>query len=119
MSKYRMTARSSPLAVVALIALSAFAASSCDSWHYGTMKKFGLEKRDILVKRVKDARDSQNEAKEEFRTTLERFKSVIEVDGGALEEKYEKLNNALNRTEDRAKRSANGSRVCAACPRIC
>jgi len=62
-----------------------------------------MEKRDILVKRVKDARESQEEAKAEFKTALERFKSVIEVDGGALEDKYEKLNKELNRSEDRAK----------------
>jgi hypothetical protein len=30
-------------------------------------KKFGVEKRDILVKRVKDARESQEEAKDEFK----------------------------------------------------
>ncbi|MEP7306804.1 MAG: DUF2959 domain-containing protein [Acidobacteriota bacterium] len=93
----------SPLAFAAVIVLTALAASSCDSWYYKTMKKFGMEKRDILVKRVKDARESQEEAKAEFKTALERFKSVIDVDGGALEDKYEKLNKELNRSEDRAK----------------
>ena len=83
-----MSARLSPFALVAIIALAAVAASSCDSWYYKTMKKFGMEKRDILVKRVKDARESQEEAKEEFKTAIERFKAVIEVDGGALEDKY-------------------------------
>ena len=43
--------RSVPAAAV-FIALAAFATSSCDSWYYKTMKKFGMEKRDILVKRV-------------------------------------------------------------------
>ena len=99
-----MMVRRSPLAVAVFIALTAVAASSCDSWYYKTMKKFGMEKRDILVKRVKDARESQQEAKDEFKTALERFKSVIDVDGGALEEKYEKLNKELNRSEDRAKK---------------
>ena len=98
-----MIRRHSPLALAAFIVLTAVAASSCDSWYYKTMKKFGMEKRDILVKRVKDARESQEEAKAEFKTALERFKSVIDVDGGALEDKYEKLNKELNRSEDRAK----------------
>jgi len=98
-----MIRRRSPLALAAFIVLTAVAASSCDSWYYKTMKKFGMEKRDILVKRVKDARESQEEAKAEFKTALERFKSVIDVDGGALEDKYEKLNKELNRSEDRAK----------------
>ena len=98
-----MTApRSAPAAL--FIALAALAVSGCDSWYYTTMKKFGVEKRDILVDRVKDARKSQEEAKDEFKTAIERFKSVIEVEGGALEDKYEKLDKELNRSEDRAKR---------------
>ncbi len=99
-----MTARPFPLAFVAAIALAAVAATGCDSWYYKTMKKFGMEKRDILVNRVKDARESQEEAKNEFKTALERFKAVIEVDGGPLEDKYEKLNKELNRSEDRARK---------------
>jgi len=98
-----MIRRRSPLAFAAFIVLTALAAASCDSWYYKTMKKFGMEKRDILVKRVKDARESQEEAKAEFKTALERFKSVIDVEGGELEDKYDKLNKELNRSEDRAK----------------
>jgi len=99
-----MMVRRSPFAFAAFIALTAVATSNCDAWYYKTMKKFGVEKRDILVKRVKDARESQQEAKDEFKTALERFKSVIEVDGGPLEDKYEKLNKELNRSEDRARK---------------
>ena len=99
-----MMLRRSPRTVAVFIALAAVAASSCDAWYYKTMKKFGVEKRDILVKRVKDARESQQEAKDEFKTALERFKAVIDVDGAALEEKYDKLNKELNRSEDRARK---------------
>jgi hypothetical protein len=67
------------------------------------MKKFGVEKRDILVTRVRDAREAQQKGKEEFRSALERFKSVVDTDGGTLEEKYSKLNKELERSEDRAK----------------
>lgn len=79
------------------------ATSACESWYYGTMKKFGVEKRDLLVKRVRDARKTQEEARDEFKSALERFRSVIEVEGGALEDKYNKLNKELERSEDRAK----------------
>lgn len=75
---------------------------ACDSLYYKTMKKFGLEKRDILVKRVRDARESQEEAKEDFRTALEKFRDVVEVDGGSLEKKYDTLNKELERSEDKA-----------------
>jgi hypothetical protein len=77
--------------------------AGCDSIYYRTMKRFGLEKRDILVKRVRDARKSQEEAKEEFRTALDRFKAVVDVPGGSLEDKYKTLERELNRSEDRAR----------------
>jgi hypothetical protein len=99
-----MTARRLLPAAAVFIALAAVTTSSCDSWYYKTMKKFGKEKRNILVERVKDARKSQQEAKDQFKTAIERFKSVIDVDGGALEDKYEKLNKELNRSEERAKK---------------
>lgn len=91
--------------VLAIVLLASVAVSTagCERWYYGTMKKFGMEKRDILVKRVTDARKSQEEARDEFKTALERFKSVIDVKGGKLEETYEKLNKELSRSEDRAK----------------
>lgn len=90
------------LTLVAL-GLTGALGASCDSLYYRTMKKFGLEKRDILVKRVRDARKSQEEAKEEFRTALDRFKAVVDVPGGSLEDKYKTLERELNRSEDRAR----------------
>ena len=95
------------LASQLIVALAAAAAMlslpGCDTIYYKTMKKFGVEKRDILVTRVRDAREAQQKGKEEFRSALERFKSVVETDGGTLEEKYNKLNKELERSEDRAK----------------
>lgn len=82
-------------------------AAGCDRLYYGTMKKFGVEKRDILIDRVRDARKAQHEAEEEFTTALERFREVIEVDGGTLEKKYDKLNGQLDRAEKRAKAVAD------------
>jgi dsDNA-specific endonuclease/ATPase MutS2 len=88
---------------LAALCLYAISATACDSLYYKTMKKFGLEKRDILVKRVREARESQEEAKEDFRTALEKFRDVVEVDGGSLEKKYETLNRELERSEDKAR----------------
>jgi hypothetical protein len=76
--------------------------TGCDRLYYGTMKKFGVEKRDILVKRVREARTSQQEAKEEFQSALDKFRSVIEVEGSSLEDKYNTLNKELERSESRA-----------------
>jgi hypothetical protein len=92
-----------PRAFALLTLIAALAASpACDSIYYKTMKKFGVEKRDILVKRVRAARESQQKGKEEFKSALDRFKSVVATDGGTLEDKYAALNRELERSEDRA-----------------
>jgi hypothetical protein len=88
--------------VVVVIAAVATFGSGCDSIYYKTMKKLGKEKRDILVSRVKEARASQAEAQKEFKSALERFQAIVQVDGGSLEDKYKKLDNELQRSEDRA-----------------
>ena len=77
--------------------------TGCQTIYYNTMEKFGYQKHEILVDRVIDARDEQQDAKEQFKTTLERFNEVVNFDGGELEEKYEILNAEFNRCESRAK----------------
>jgi ElaB/YqjD/DUF883 family membrane-anchored ribosome-binding protein len=66
------------------------------------MESFGIHKREILVDRVEEARDSQEDAKEQFQSALERFSEVLGYDGGDLEEKYNQLKTELDRSEDRA-----------------
>jgi len=68
------------------------ALAGCQSAYYSAMEKAGIHKRDILVDRVEDARDSQQAAKEQFKDALERYRSVVEVKGGDLEKRYDALN---------------------------
>jgi len=93
------TRRGLLLLVVAVAAIGV----GCDAIYYRTMKKFGKEKRDILVSRVKAARASQADAQQEFKSALERFQAIVQVEGGSLEDKYKKLNAELERSEDRAR----------------
>lgn len=97
---YRLPAGSQAAVLLVIFGLSTLA---CDRVYYSTMKKFGVEKRDILVDRVRDAQKAQTEAKEEFQTALERFKSVIEVEDSTLERKYQTLSKELERSEDRGR----------------
>jgi len=76
--------------------------TGCSSLYYGTMEKLGVHKRDIMVDRVKAARDTQNEAKEQFLTAMEQFKSVVNFQGGDLEKEYNKLNATLQKSESKA-----------------
>jgi len=78
-------------------------APACSSAYYGAMEKFGVHKRDIMVDRVEDARDEQQEAKETFASALEQFTAVVGYKGGDLQDQYGKLKKELERSEDRAK----------------
>ena len=73
--------------------------SGCSSMYYGTMEKIGVHKRDIMVDRVKAARDTQGEAKKQFLTAMEQFKSVVNFKGGDLEREYNRLNAVLQKSE--------------------
>lgn len=86
-----------------IVLLSGLILSGCQSMYFGAMESLGFPKRDLFVKRVVAARDSQKEAKEEFRSALERFSSVVRVEGGDLEAKYKKLDAVLQRCEAKAK----------------
>ncbi|BCO07947.1 DUF2959 domain-containing protein [Desulfolithobacter dissulfuricans] len=77
--------------------------TGCSNVYYGAMEKVGVHKRDILVDRVQAARDSQEKTKEQFASALEHFSSVVNFQGGALEEKYFELKDELERIEKQAK----------------
>jgi hypothetical protein len=66
--------------------------AGCQSAYYKTMKTFGKEKRDILIKRTIDSKKDQQETKEKVQTTLESFQELTGFQGGDLEKSYKKLN---------------------------
>lgn len=92
---------------VMLAAVICVSQSSCTAAFYRTMETFGVEKREILVNRIEDARDSQESAKEQFATALDRYRSVVEFDGGDLEDVYDNLNREYERSVDRAEAVAD------------
>lgn len=64
---------------------------ACSSVYYSALETLGIEKREVLVDRVGDARDAQAEAQEQFRDALERYQALVGYDGGELESRYESL----------------------------
>jgi chromosome segregation ATPase len=82
--------------------LATFFLSGCQGAYFKTMEKLGYQKRELLVARVKDARQSQEEAKEQFQSALERFSAVLNFKGGELQEKYDKLKAELDGSESKA-----------------
>ncbi len=75
---------------------------SCGKAYYRTMEVFGREKRDIMASRVQDARESQEEAKEQFTSALERFSSVVNAPNSDLRKAYDRAKADLDRSEARA-----------------
>ena len=64
----------------------------CQSAYYSAAEQVGIHKRDILVDRVEDSRDAQQEAEEQFQSALEQFSVLVNFDGGELQDVYEDLN---------------------------
>ncbi|MFT5139527.1 MAG: hypothetical protein ACI9H8_001314 [Lysobacterales bacterium] len=85
-----------------ILLLSMFTLAGCASTYYKAMDSIGFEKRDILVDRVEDARDAQDDAAEQFASALEQFRSVVAVDGGDLEKVYDRLSSEYEDSESRA-----------------
>jgi hypothetical protein len=97
-----MVRNSASSAVVAVVVVAGLAAG-CQSTYYNAWEKLGYAKRDILVSRVKDARDEQQDAQKQFKTTLERFQEVTQFQGGDLEKQYKKLNSEYEASASAAK----------------
>jgi hypothetical protein len=74
----------------------------CQSVVYKAYEQIGVEKRDLLVKRVSAAREAQTDAREQFSTALDRFRALVDVEGGELEERYDSLNAEYERSVSRA-----------------
>lgn len=87
---------------LAAAATAALLLVSCTSAYYRVLETVGIEKRDILVDRVEDARDAQTEAKEQFASALERYRAVVAIEGGDLEQVYDRLNSEHERSVSRA-----------------
>jgi SMC interacting uncharacterized protein involved in chromosome segregation len=64
---------------------------ACQSAYYGAAEQMGYHKRDILVDRVEDSRDAQQEAEEQFQSALEQLTELTNFDGGDLEDMYEAM----------------------------
>jgi hypothetical protein len=105
-------------AMVLLAGTSASILPGCSSAMIAAKEYMGIPKRDQMVARVQDARDSQNDAKQQFASALEEFIAVTKVNGGELETRYKSFSAKYDSCDASAKavhaRIADVERVAAA-----
>ncbi|CAH0529257.1 DUF2959 domain-containing protein [Vibrio hippocampi] len=79
----------------------------CESTYYSAMEQVGYHKRDIMVDRVEDAKESQQDAQQEFTSALEALSAVTNFNGGELETIYNNINAKYEASEDAAQEVAD------------
>ncbi len=84
------------------IVLSILTLTGCQSAYYSAMEQVGYHKRDIMVDRVEDAKESQQDAQEEFTSALEALSALTNFDGGELEDVYNDINDKYEDSEKAA-----------------
>ncbi|WP_162062274.1 DUF2959 domain-containing protein [Vibrio taketomensis] len=89
-----------PYIIAILIALTSL--TGCESTYYAAMEKVGVHKREIMVDRVEEAKESQQEAQQEFTSALEALSALTNFDGGELETMYEQINDKYEASESAA-----------------
>ena len=85
------------------VAFFMFICSGCSNTYYSAMEKVGIHKRDIVVDRVEDARDSQEEAQAQFKSALEQFDSVVKLQDTDLKKAYDRLNSEYEKSAGAAR----------------
>jgi hypothetical protein len=92
--------KSAPAALAFLLGSSIL--GGCASTYYGALENIGIEKREILTRRVDSAREAQAGAQEEFKDALEQYRALVNFDGGELARVYDKLSNQYEDLEGEA-----------------
>lgn len=91
-----------PYLLVILLSLATL--TGCQSAYYSAMEQVGIHKREIMVDRVEEANEAQQEAQEQFTSALDALKAVTQFDGGELETVYNQINDQYEASNDAAER---------------
>ncbi|MCP5208187.1 MAG: DUF2959 domain-containing protein [Hahellaceae bacterium] len=78
--------------------------SGCQSMYYGAMEKVGYHKRDIMVDRVEEVSEAQEDAKEQFASALDRYQQLIKIEDQDLLDKYNALNDEFENSQEAAEK---------------
>jgi hypothetical protein len=84
------------------LVLLGFSLTGCKSAYYSAYEQFGVYKRDLLKKKVVQAKEDQEKASEQFKDALTRMKEMYGFDGGNLEKTYNQIKADFDRSKQRA-----------------
>ncbi len=82
--------------------LTGFVVKKCRSFYYRTRESFGQHKRDIVVLRVEEACESLQDTREHFEQALDRFREMVQFEGGLLESRYKLLKRQFEISQNKA-----------------
>lgn len=68
---------------------------------YSVYEFFGVEKRDLFKKKIKNTKDDQGAAAESFQSALDKLKAIYKFDGGNLEKQYRSLDGSYNTAKEK------------------
>lgn len=81
------------------------------AFYFNAQESIGQPKRDIIVHRVEEARNSLEDAKQQFQCALGKFSTITQFDGGDIEDMYRQLKGELARSQARADAVSNRIRA--------
>lgn len=84
------------------VIISFLVLAGCSNTYYSAMEKIGIHKRDIMVDRVVDGKESQQAAQAQFKSALEEMTALIHFDGGDLETQYNVIQEQYEGSKDAA-----------------
>ena len=97
-----MNPRLKTLLTTSFLIFSSLLMAGCASTYYSAMETVGVPKREILVDRVVDTRNAQQEAQTQFQSALDQFGSVVKLEQTDLKEAYDLLNDQYEGSLDAA-----------------
>jgi hypothetical protein len=74
---------------------------------YSAYEMVGIEKRDLLKRRIDNVRDEQKEASETFKDSLDRLRKLYGLKGGALERQYNRIQSSYESSTEEAQQVRN------------
>jgi len=90
------------LLLLLLLTISLSACGTAQKIKYSTLEQIGIHKRDILVDRIEETTQTQEQAKQQFKTAYEKLVGLVGANDSDLEKKYIRMAKAVEASENKS-----------------